>query len=172
MAASSTAAAGSAAGGDAGGAAGTCDRDSLQAAVNTYLAAVEAGDPTMMTLASSATYTEVTQSGTVTTLGQGLWQSALPIAFNRSLLDVTTCETFTEVFITQGSNPYVLGTRLTITSGAISAIYTLVTQNGDWNFDATAYETCDESEDWSALDTSAQSSRDDLIAGGQAYFDY
>jgi hypothetical protein len=101
----------------------------------------------------------------------GLWQSALSVAYNRSLLDVTTCETFTEVFVTSG-HPYVLGTRLTVTGGVITAITTMVTQSGDWNFDATAYETCDKSEDWSALPTSAQSTRDQLIANGQAYFDY
>jgi hypothetical protein len=149
-----------------------CDRAGLQAAVTDYLAAVQAADTKLMPLAPSATYTEVTQSGTTTTLGKGLWQSALSVTFSRSLLDVTSCETFTEVFITGGTHPYVLGTRLTISNGAISAIYTLVTQNGDWNFDATAYETCDKSEDWSVLPSSAQSSRDQLIANGQAYFDY
>jgi hypothetical protein len=148
-----------------------CDRAGLQTAVNYYLAAVEAGDPTRMPVASSATYTEVSQTGTVTGLGMGLWQSALAVSFNRSLLDVTTCETFTEVFITTASHPYVLGTRLTVSGTAITAVYTLVTQNGDWNFDATAYETCDESEDWSVLPASAQSTRDDLIADAQAYYD-
>ena len=159
---------------DAGTTTGSCDRTSLQAAVDSYLAAIAAKDTSKMDLASSVKYTESTSAQSVdksTALDQGLWQTALPVKFSRSLLDVTGCETFTEVFITEGSHPYVLGTHLALKDGQIAQIQVIVTDSDDWNFDATAFETCSESEDWSALPASDQSSRDTLTAAAQAYFD-
>jgi hypothetical protein len=152
-----------------------CDRAGLQAAVDTYIAAVEAKDTTKMPLASSVKYTEVIKmkdaSKTIALSDSVLFKTAMPVKYDFSLLDTTGCETFTEVFITEGSHPYVLGTRLTIKDGKITEIYTLATDTGDWNFDATAYDKCAESEDWSIVPAAKQSSRDELIAAGQAYFD-
>jgi hypothetical protein len=47
----------------------------------------------------------------------------------------------------------------------------LATDSDDWNFDATAYDTRFESEDWSPVAPANQSTREQLIAAGQAYFD-
>lgn len=149
-----------------------CDRAGLQAAVDAYLAALESADTSKMPLTSSVKYTEVTVArGPSVALGDGLWKAAQPVSFSRSLLDVTGCETFTEVFITESSHPYVLGTRLAIEDGKISEIYTIATDEDDWNFDAKAYATCSESEDWSVLPEASRSTREVLIAAGQAYFD-
>lgn len=149
-----------------------CDRAGLQAAVDAYLAAIEAKDPTKMPTSDSVKYTEVTVArGASVALGEGLWKTAQPVKFSRSLLDVTGCETFTEVFITETSHPYVLGTRLAVKDGKITEIYTIATDEDDWNFDASAYATCSESEDWSVLPEASRSSREALIAAGQAYFD-
>jgi hypothetical protein len=152
-----------------------CDRAGLQAAVDSYLAALEAKDTSKMTLASSVKYTEVLKikdANTTVTLANGvLFKTAWTIKFSRSLLDVTGCETFSEIFIPTGSNPYVLGTRLTIKDGAIAEIYTLATDSDDWNFDDTANDTSSESEDWSVVPAANQSTREELIAAGQAYFD-
>jgi hypothetical protein len=154
---------------------GPCDRVGLQAAVDSYLAAIAAKDPTKMSTASSVKYMESTSAKSVdkvVELGKaGLWQTALPVKYSRSLLDVTGCEMFTEVFITEGGHPYVLGTRLKLTDGKISEIEVVVTDDGDWNFDATAYQTCAASEDWGVLPDADRSTREQLIAAGQAYFD-
>jgi hypothetical protein len=154
---------------------GPCDRAGLQAAVDSYLAAIEAKDPTKMSTAASVKYMESTSSKSVdkvVELGKaGLWQTALPVKYSRSLLDVTGCETFTEIFITEGGHPYVLGTRLKLADGQISEIEVVVTDDGDWNFDAAAYETCAASEDWGVLADADRSTREQLIAAGQAYFD-
>jgi hypothetical protein len=150
-----------------------CDRAGLQAAVDSYLAALGSADTSKMPLASTVKYTEVTSMATAnktTAIGSGLWQTAWPVKFSRSLLDVTGCETFTEAFIPTGNHPYVLGTRLTIKNGEITEIYTLATDSDDWNFDASAYDTCSESEDWSPVPAANQSTREELIAAGEAYF--
>ena len=150
-----------------------CDRAGLQAAVDAYLAALQAADSSKMPLSSSVKYYEVATSSAwskTTAIDSGLWKTALPVEFSRSLLDTTACLTFTEVFITSGSHPYVLGTKLTIKDGKITEIFTLVTDSDDWNFDATAYSTCSESEDWSVVPAAKQDTREECIAAGEAYF--
>lgn len=149
-----------------------CDRAGLQAAVDAYLVALTSKDTSKMPLSDGVKYTEITVArGSSVALGEGLWETAQPVSFSRSLLDVTGCETFTEVFITESSHPYVLGTRLALKDGKISEIYTIATDEDDWNFDAEAYATCSESEDWSVLPEASRSTREVLIAAGQAYFD-
>jgi hypothetical protein len=170
----STAAGGSSGGTvDSGTAAVGCDRAGLQAAVDSYLAALQSADTSKMPLAATVKYTEVTSMATANqtaAMGSGLWQTAWTVKFSRSLLDVTGCETFTEIFIPTGNHPYVLGTRLAVKNGQIVEIYTLATDSDDWNFDATAYDTCSESEDWGLVSAANQSPREDLIAAGEAYF--
>ncbi len=155
-----------------GGAQVGCDRQGLQAAVDAYVAAVQAGDTTLMPLASGAKYSEVAAAkASSVALGDGLWKTAMPIAFQRSLLDETGCETFTELFITEGGHPYAIGTRLSVKEGKVSEIYSIVTDSDDWNFDATAYATCSKSEDWSEIPEAKRSTREELIAAGEAYFE-
>jgi hypothetical protein len=161
---------GSSSGGTSEGGPVGCDRAGLQAAAADYLGAVQAGNPSFMPLASSVKYTEVSQSGTITAIGQGLLMAALPVAFSRNWLDVTSCETFSEVFITGGGHAYVLGTRLAIANGAISEIYTNVTQSGDWNFDANAYLACDQAEDWSVIPASKSKLARSTDRGGPILF--
>jgi hypothetical protein len=72
-------------------AAAKCTRTELQAAVDSYLAAVKKGNPSGLPLAPKAKYTENIKE---IPIDQGLLQSALDIDFHRSLLDVEACETF------------------------------------------------------------------------------
>lgn len=44
--------------------------------------------------------------------GAGPWNTALPIADAMSFHDDQRCKTFTEIVVTQGSTPSVIGTRL------------------------------------------------------------
>jgi len=57
-----------------------------------------------MPLASKVKYIE---NMTEIKKDQGLWNTPLPIALHRSLLDVDGCRMFTEVIVTEGSLPYV-----------------------------------------------------------------
>lgn len=102
----------------------------------------------------------------------GIWTTALPVEFYRSLLDEATCELFSEVIIT-GSNPYVLGVLVTVSGSEISGIEALVTDEDDWLFNADDYlRYSRDQEDWSVVPADQRSTRDELIAAGQAYFDY
>jgi hypothetical protein len=146
-----------------------CTRAALQAAVDSYLAAQEAGNLSKMPLASKVKYFE---NLTEIKKEQGLWNTPLPIAFHRSLLDADSCRTFTEVIIAEGDHPYVLGTRLKVEGGRISEIDSMVTRKGDWLFNADNYLKYSKAEDWRVLNASERMDRQALINAGNAYFDH
>jgi len=165
-----------ASGGSAGGATtgGNCTRASLTAIVDQYQAAQTAGDKAKLPLSASATMTENFKSTT-----KGIWETPLSISYRHDLLDTFACQTFSEVYVTEGMQEYVIGLRLAIKDGQISEIESIVTTgtvsgntitSKDWNFDAQAYLTCAKSEDWSVVPDAQRNTREELIAAGEAYF--
>jgi hypothetical protein len=146
-----------------------CTRSMLQAATDSYIAAQTAGDLSKMTLAPKVKYIENMKEITKET---GLWNTALPIALHRSIHDVGRCKTFTEVIVTEGGHPYVLGTRLTVKDGQVAQIDSLVTDQDDWLFNAQDYLKYSKAEDWPVLSLDERVSRQDLIDAGNQYFDF
>src|SRR5262245_59062340 len=61
-----------------------CSRESLQTAVDSYLAAQKAGDSRKMAFAGKVKYLE---NMAEVAADKGLWNTALPIGFSRSILD-------------------------------------------------------------------------------------
>ncbi len=145
-----------------------CTRAMLQAAVDSYLAAQTSGDITKMALASYVKYSENMEP---IAKEKGLWNIALPIAFSRSYLDPDICKSFTEIIVTEGGHPYVIGTRLTVEYGKISEIDSLVTDKDDWLFNAEKYLKYSQIEDWGVLPPGKRSSRSHLIQAGNSYLD-
>jgi hypothetical protein len=146
-----------------------CSRAGLESAVDSYLAAQRAGNLSKAPLASKVKYIE---NMTEIKKDQGLWNTPLPIAFHRSIFDIDSCRTFTEVIVTEGRHPYVLGTRLKVEDGKISEIDTLVTKKGDWLFNADNYLKYSKAEDWRVLIANERMDRQTLINAGNAYFDH
>jgi hypothetical protein len=144
-----------------------CSRESLQAATDALAKALEAADSTQMTLASGATYAENMKSSTFT---DGIWKSAIEIAFRRDLLDAESCETFSEIIVTAG-HKYVIGARLKVADGKVAEVDALVTDEGDWLFDADGYFKYSKAEDWSVIPEAERDTRETLIAAANAYFD-
>lgn len=144
-----------------------CTRATLQAAVDSYLAAQSTGDGAKMLLAGNA---KVLENMSDVAPDKGLWNTKLPIAHSRSFLDARRCKTFSEVIVTEGAHQYVIGTRLYVDDGRITRIDSLVTQKGDWLFNANNYLKFSRAEDWKI--TPAQRTRgEDMINGGNAYLD-
>jgi len=156
-----------------------CTRAMLQAAIDSYLAALKTGDTSGMSLAASAKYTE---NGATVALGSGLWATPLTPDLSMNLLDVSLCGSFTEVIAASASHPYVLGARLAVeaSTGKISAITVIATDCDDWGFNAATYLKEAKAEQtntaagsgWGPVDPSDQYTRDELLAGGKAYFAY
>jgi hypothetical protein len=146
----------------------TCTRQSLQTAVDSYLAAQQAGDRKKMALAEKGKYLENMSEIAV---DKGLWNTALSIAFSRSFYDKDRCRTFSEVIVTEGAHQYVIGTRLSVDNGKITGIDSLVSDKGDWLFNANAYLKYSKQEDWSVPKAGARASMQELINAANSYLD-
>ena len=145
-----------------------CTRDGLQAATDLYIAAQSMGDLSGMPLANGVAYIENMQ---VVDIKSGVIQKPMKIDFHRTLIDPATCQTFTEVIVTDKSHPYVLGTRLRINHDKIVEIESMVTQQGDWLFNADNYFKWSPNEDWGTIPAAQRDSRDTLVAAANAYLD-
>ena len=142
----------------------TCTRESLMTAVDNYLAAQQAGDRTKMAVADKVTYLENMNESAA---DKGLWNTALPIVFSRSFYDRDRCRTFSEVIVTAGAHQYVIGTRLSVDQGKITKIDSLVSDKGDWLFNANAYFKYSKQEDWKG----GRAPMQELINAANAYLD-
>ena len=146
-----------------------CSRFMLIDAAESYIAAQEAGDISRMSLAAKAKFK---QDFSEITKDKSLINTALPIAFHRSIFDSARCKTFTEVIVTEGDHQYVVGTRLTVDSGKVTDIDTLVTDKEDWLFNADDYLKYSKAEEWPVLPLDDRVSRQELVDAANQYFDF
>src|SRR5262245_27479944 len=146
----------------------SCSRDGLQRAVDLYLAAQTKGDTSGMPLANGLGYTENVARADI---NGGLIKKAMKIDHHRSLLDTSTCQTFTEVIVTNKEDPYVLGTRLRVNHDKIAEIEILWTTTGYWLFNADAYLKYSSTEKWDTIPVAKRDTRDTLVAAANAYLD-
>jgi hypothetical protein len=147
----------------------SCTSNELKAATDAYVKAQTTGNISAMPLAANAHYMENME----TIDGKaGLWNTALPIAHVLSLHDDKRCKTFTEIIVTKGGHPYVIGTRLYMHAGKIIRIDSLVTDKGDWLFNANAYLKYTKAEpEWTDLYKYQKTPPAEMIRGANAYLD-
>jgi hypothetical protein len=146
----------------------SCSRDGLQRAVDLYIAAQTRGDTSGMPLATGLGYVE---NMAPTDISKGLVRTAMKIDHHRSLLDPATCQTFTEVIVTNKEKPYVLGTRLRVNHDKIAEIEMVWTTTGYWLFNADNYLKYSSSENWGPIPADKRDTRDTLVAAANAYLD-
>jgi hypothetical protein len=145
-----------------------CTRAELKAAADSYVAAQQAGDVAKMALGDKVVYRENMAD---VAKDAGLWNTALAVALSRSFLDPVRCRTFTEIVVTEGDHQYVLGTRLYVDQRKITRVDSLVTDKGDWLFNANAYLKYSSAEDWSAPNPAQRVSAQELINAANSYLD-
>jgi hypothetical protein len=146
----------------------SCTRDQLKAATTAYVAAQGKGDISGLPLDAKAHFLENMQT---VERGAGLWNTALPVAHAMSFHDDKRCKTFTEIIVTEGGHPYVIGTRLYMHDGKIIRVDSLVTDKGDWLFNANAYLKYTKQENWEPLGKYQTTEPGTMIAGANAYLD-
>jgi hypothetical protein len=146
----------------------TCTRDELKAATAAYVEAQRKGDVSALPLDEKAHFLE--NMNTVEK-SAGLWNTALPIAHAMSFHDSTRCKTFTEIVVTEGSHQYVIGTRLYLHQGKIIRVDSLVTDKGDWLFNANAYARFTKAENWQPIHRYQHTQPAEMIRGANAYLD-
>lgn len=146
----------------------SCSRAGLQQAVDLYLTAQTKGDISALPLASGVGYWE---NATPADIRTGLITKAMHIDHHRSIFDTDTCQSFTEVIVTDKAAPYVLGTRLRVNHDKIAEIEILWTTTGYWLFNADSYLKHSSEENWSAIPAGRRDSRATLVAAANAYLD-
>ena len=146
----------------------SCSRDGLQRAADLYIAAQSKGDTSGLPLAAGLGYAENHAPAAIDT---GVIKTAMTIDHHRSLIDASTCQTFTEVIVTNKEKPYVLGTRLRVNRDKIAEIEILWTTTGYWLFNADAYLKWSSSEKWDAIPATQRATRATLVAAANAYLD-
>jgi hypothetical protein len=146
----------------------SCTREGLKAAADLYIAAQTTGDIAGLPLAKGLGYVENFKTMNIS---DGLIKKAMKIDHQRSLLDTATCQTFTEVIVSDKTNPYALGTRLRVNHGLIAEIEMLWTTTGYWLFNADNYLKYTSSEDWGTIPSAKRDTRDTLESAANAYLD-
>ena len=145
-----------------------CTRDGLQRAVDLYIAAQTKGDISGLPLPTGAGYFE---NAARADINMGVIKTAMKIDHHRSLIDTSTCQTFTEAIVTDKAKPYVLGTRLRVNRDKIAEIEILWTTTGYWLFNADNYLKYSSAENWGTIPADKRDTRDTLVAAANAYLD-
>ena len=146
----------------------SCSREGLQRAVDLYIDAQTRGDTSGLPLAAGLGYMENMAPANI---NNGLIKTPMKIDHHRSLLDTATCQTFTEVIVTDKEHPYVFGTRLRVNHDKIAEIEILWTTTGYWGFNADAYLKYSSTENWDTIPAGKRDTRATLVKAANAYLD-
>jgi hypothetical protein len=146
----------------------TCTRDELKALSAAYAAGQASGSIAALPLHEKAQYL---QNMETIEPAAGLWNTALPVASAISFHDPVRCKTFTEIVVTEGGTPYIIGTRLYADRGKVIRVDSIVTKTGDWLFNANAFLRYTKQEDWTPVHPYQRTSASEMIRGANAYLD-
>ncbi|KAI3321676.1 hypothetical protein HD806DRAFT_545871 [Xylariaceae sp. AK1471] len=147
-----------------------CSREKLQEVTAAYVQAQANGKPTGLSLGSNTSYAENDKPMEIAT---GVLSQPITIDFNRSLHDTTQCATFTELTAATSKHPYVIHTRMLLSADGsqITKIESVVTDSGDWAFNATGHLYWSKQEKWEVIPEAQRDTRAVIQAAGDAYLD-
>ncbi|KAI0967457.1 hypothetical protein F4678DRAFT_243065 [Xylaria arbuscula] len=152
-----------------GSGAAQCARETLEAATEKLLEAQTAGKPDSLGALADVKYLEQFKTADVT---KGILATPLALDFNRSLHDTVQCTTYTEMVSAKGTHPYVVGTQMHFTpDGVLTNLSSLVTDQGDWLFNATGTLYWASREKWDVIPEDQRDSRATIQAAADAYAD-
>ncbi|KAI1751606.1 hypothetical protein F4782DRAFT_504576 [Xylaria castorea] len=148
-----------------------CTREFLKNATDQYLTAQTKGSSSDLAAiaVSNLTYTE---NEVKMSLDRSVLTEPIKMDYNRSIFDTVQCATFTEIIAAANIHQYVIGTRMEFNAdNEVSKIESIVTDRGDWAFNATGYRYWNSLENWDPIPADKQDSREVIQAAGDAYFD-
>ena len=147
-----------------------CTRDWLQMTVDRYIFMQNTGQHgEFENLAYTLVYLENNKTSSIIA---GQPAHPLEIAANKSILDTTLCKTFTELIVTDPRHPYVIATQMTLDDeGNVSLMDSLISDKGDWAFNATGYYYWNSQENWDPIPEEKRLSHEQLKAIANTYPD-
>jgi hypothetical protein len=146
----------------------SCSRDSLKRMVDLYITAQTKGDTSGLPLVQGYLYKENMAD---TDINKGIVKKPLKIDFHRSIYDTSTCQTFTEVIVTNKAEPYVVGTRLRVVLDKISELETIWTTTGHWLFNADNYLKYSPAEKWDEIPANKRDTVETMLYAANSYLD-
>jgi hypothetical protein len=151
---------------------GACEREFLASFTSLYLSAQTIGNSSLLanSILQNMTYTENFRPANISAPTSIIHQP-LNSTNSRVFLDPHLCSAFTEIIVAEASHPYVLGVRVEGNGRFVTKMETMVSDEGDWLFNATGTAYWNSKEDWSPIPLAEQDTRDVIKAAGDAYFD-
>jgi hypothetical protein len=146
----------------------SCQRGGLQHAVRLYLEAQAKGDISGLPLANGLAYSENLKPADIKT---GFLTKPLVIDKSLSLYDDRSCQTFTEIIVTNKAEPWVTGVTLRINHDKIAEIKVITTTTGYWLFNADNYLQYTSIENWGPIPVDRRDTRGTLVNAANAYMD-
>jgi hypothetical protein len=152
-----------------------CSRERLKVMADQYRAAQNAGSVimNMRPMGEWVNYYENYELSSMT-FG-GVIASPQKVDWDRSFYDTVACQVYVESVITNPEHPYVLATMIRGTGspgsppGTVSGFDVIVTDQGDWLFDAGKTLYYAQREDWSDIPEAQRNTRQELQAAADAY---
>ncbi|KAK4451070.1 hypothetical protein QBC34DRAFT_296294 [Podospora aff. communis PSN243] len=145
-----------------------CTRSFLQEIAAAYIKSQIAGTPSSLPLGSPLNYIENDIPLNITS---GVLSKGFPIDFHRSVYDTVTCSTYTELNAASAPHPYVIHTIIRTTNDKITTIDSVVSDDGDWIFDAKGHLSWALQEKWDPIPLEKQDKREVIQAAGDTYLD-
>ena len=102
----------------------------------------------------------------------GIAALGLYISANRTFYDTTLCKFITEHVVTNPEHPYIIQTQTYVKNGIVEVFDILVTDEGDFNFNATGYKEQVYSQKWDLIPENKRDTRQVLQAAADAYLDH
>ncbi|HYQ43267.1 MAG TPA: hypothetical protein VER11_14900 [Polyangiaceae bacterium] len=126
------------AGASIGGASGSggapsseCTRGLLDGLADAYFAALSAGDPASLPLATNVKFTENAQASQIGTTD--FWKNAGDTKYSQRALDTTACSVAAQAVIPEGGTDRPVGLRIKVVAGKMTEIETIVVRPGDYS---------------------------------------
>lgn len=148
-----------------------CNRDELLLTVDQFLLGLTMGQAAPLeNIADDFQYIE---NNKPTLIINGVFYNILKIDFNRTIIDMTTCSTFTEVVSATSFKPFVLGAQIHHypTDNSVYKIDTIVSTTGSWFFNASRTLQYAQQESWPVIPPAQRDTRQHLQAAADAYLD-
>lgn len=147
-----------------------CSRAFLQAATDSYISAQTSGQPKGVSSFTSPNVT-YTENAKPVDISQGTLTQPIKFDYNFSAFDTVRCATITELIAAENPHPYVIHTRMEFANSKATLIESIVTDQGDWLFNATGTLELVKPESWLPIPEAQRDSPAIVQAPGDAYFD-
>lgn len=144
-----------------------CSRELLEGIASDWIAAIEEGTALKMKLGEWVEYEENMKLAGMT----AFFDKPRKVDWHMALLDPSICRIFVESVILDEERPMVLASRVANGFFGVGPIFNIVTDEGDWLFDARATYEYARREDWSPIPEAERMTRAELIAAADAYLD-